>query len=110
MNSVDLKHTTAKKLLDDIRAIINTTGGLRPYRNVEYDTVKIYTKAHGTKSMNLAINFENDEEWVLVCENSAMKIEGNKSLWDLGVRNETELSLFNWEAYEDFKKNPEELW
>ena len=46
MNSVDLKHTTAKKLLDDIRAIINTTGGLRPYRNVEYDTVKIYTKAH----------------------------------------------------------------
>lgn len=110
MTSVDLKHTTAKKLLDDVKTIINTTGALRPQRNVEYDTVKIYTKAHGTKSMNLAINFENDEEWVLVCENSANKVEGDKTLWDLGVRNETELSLFNWAAYEEFKKNPEELW
>lgn len=110
MNSVDLKNTTPKQLLESVRNIINTSGGLRPYRNVEYDTIKVYTKAHGTKSMNLVINFENDEEWVLVSESEENKRDAEKSLWDLGIQNETELSVFNWKAYGEFKANPEELW
>lgn len=77
--------------------LINTTGALRPYRNVEYNSIKIYTKAHGSKSMNLVINFDNDEDWVLVNPSN----NGDKqSLMDLDIRNETELSLFNWDDYD----------
>lgn len=109
--SVNLKLTTPKQLLENVQSIINTTGSLRPYRNIVYNTVKVYTKAHGSKSMNLVINFEQDEELVLVCEDEGNQRAGqSKTLWDLGVENETELSLFNWEAYEEFKKNPEEKW
>lgn len=111
LTSVDLKLTTPKQLLERVQTIINTTGGLRPYRNVVYNTVKVYTKAHGTKSMNLVINFEGDEELVLACDDEANKKAGeSQSLWDLGIENETELSVFNWEAYVEFKKNPEEKW
>lgn len=108
--SVDLKSTSAKELMEQVKDIINNSGGLRPYRNVAYDSLKIYTNAHGTKSMNLAINFEHDDDWVLVCDSSSNLVNGDKTLWELGVRNETELSMFNWEAYVEFKKNPEELW
>ncbi|EMG50776.1 AIM29 Altered inheritance rate of mitochondria protein 29 [Candida maltosa Xu316] len=107
IKDIDLKSTTPKQLLDRIINVINTTGGLRPYRTVEYDTIKIYTKAHGSKSMNLVINFENDDEWVLV----SPTITGNdKSLWELGIQNETELSLFKWDDYVEYKANPVEKW
>ena len=33
-----------------------------------------------------------------------------KSLWDWGIQNETEISIFNWDAYIEYKKNPEEKW
>ncbi|EER34776.1 conserved hypothetical protein [Candida tropicalis MYA-3404] len=107
IKDIDLKSTTPKELLAKLIDIINTTGGLRPYRNIEYNTVKIYTKAHGSKSMNLVINFENDDDWVLV----SPSVEGSdKSLWDLGIQNETELSLFNWNDYVEYKGNPVEKW
>ncbi|EGW33329.1 uncharacterized protein SPAPADRAFT_60664 [Spathaspora passalidarum NRRL Y-27907] len=107
IKDIDLKSTTPKQLLENIKNVINTTGALRPYRNIEYDSLKIYTKAHGTKSMHLVINFENDEEWVLV--NNEVKGDST-SLWDLGIQNETEVSLFNWNDYVAYKANPEEKW
>lgn len=106
LNGVDLKDTTPKQLLEKVQLIINTTGGLRPYRSITYDTIKVYTKAHGSKSMNLVINFEKDDEWILV----SPEIDSGKSLWDLGIENETELSLFNWNDYVAYKANPEEKW
>ena len=33
-----------------------------------------------------------------------------QSLWDLDIRNETELSLFNWDDYVAYKENPVEKW
>lgn len=103
IKDIDLKSTTPKQLLEKLHEIINTTGALRPYRNVEYNSIKIYTKAHGSKSMNLVINFDNDEDWVLVNPSN----NGDKqSLWDLDIRNETELSLFNWDDYVAYKENP----
>lgn len=111
IKSINLKETTPKQLYDQVIKIINTTGGLRPYRNVDYDSVKIYTKAHGTKSMNLVINLENDDDWLVYCGNDEAKKAGeSKTLHDLGIENETELSLFKWSDYVDFKKNPEEKW
>ncbi|CUM62693.1 uncharacterized protein PRCAT00000249001 [Priceomyces carsonii] len=107
LNSVDLKDTTPKQLLEEVSKIIETDGKLRPCRNVNYDTLKIYTKAHGTKSMNLVINFDHDDNWVIVSKT----IPGDKtSLWDLGIENETEISMFNWQDYLDYKANPEEKW
>jgi hypothetical protein len=55
--------------------------------------------------MNLVINFEDDDTKILTSEQFA-----NTSLWDLGVKNETELSVFRMEDYIAFKQNPEELW
>ncbi|KAI5964800.1 uncharacterized protein KGF55_001870 [Candida pseudojiufengensis] len=107
LKDIDLKATTSKQLLELVINNINSNGSLRPFRNVNYDSLKIYTKAHGSKSMNLVINFENDDNWTILKRNNEIK---NKSLWDLGVQNETEISLFNWDAYEEFKSNPEEKW
>ncbi|KAH3684252.1 hypothetical protein WICPIJ_004772 [Wickerhamomyces pijperi] len=101
--SIDLTTTTPRQLLTLMQDMINKEGKYRPYRGVEYDTLKIYTKAHGTKSMNLVINFEKDDEWVL-------KLDDTKTLQELGVENETEISMFKWVDYEAFKANPEEKW
>ncbi|CAK7897172.1 altered inheritance rate of mitochondria protein 29 [[Candida] anglica] len=112
LTSVDLKNTTPLQLFEQIKTIINTSGAMRPYRNVEYDSLKVYTRAHGSKSMNLVINFDHDDaEWLLMSQDSSNPISGDsKSLWDLGIENETELSVFNWAAYQEFKANPEEKW
>ncbi|ESX01067.1 hypothetical protein HPODL_05154 [Ogataea parapolymorpha DL-1] len=101
---VDLKNTTPKQLFDTIIDTINTTGALRPYRGVNYDTLKIYTHAHGSKTMNLVINMEHDDDWILDLE------DNTKTLVDYGIANETELSIFNRAEYEKFKANPEEKW
>lgn len=110
MNSVNLKELTPAQLLDQVKQIIATTGSLRPYRNVEYKTLKVYTHAHGTKSMNLVINFENDERDILCCRDSDNVVMPDTLLWDLGVENETELSVFNYKAYKEYKSNPENKW
>lgn len=52
--------------------------------------------------MNLVINFEQDAEWIMA--------DPARTLASYGVENETEISIFNREAYEEFKKNPEEKW
>lgn len=111
MPSVNLKETTPLDLIAVVRNAINTSGALRPYRNVVYDTLKLYTKAHGTKSMQLVINLDHDDDWILLCEDPSNTVKGDKkSLYDLGIENETEISLFNWSDYKTFKENPEEKW
>jgi len=32
---------------------------------IDADTLKLYTKAHGAKTMNLAINLDHDEDWIM---------------------------------------------
>jgi len=78
-----------------------TQPGWKPYRLVTFDTMKLYTKAHGAKTTNLIINLDHDE-WILD--------DDTKILSDLGFENETEVSLFNRELYEKFKLHPETLW
>ncbi|KAF8001421.1 hypothetical protein HF325_003922 [Metschnikowia pulcherrima] len=102
--------TSKPQLIEIIRNTINTTGSFRPYRNVKYDTLKVYTHAHGSKSMNLVINFENDEKDIVHCEDESNLVQNEKSLWDLGVENETEISVFNYQDYAAYKANPEEKW
>jgi len=80
---------------------VQTQPGWKPYRNVALDTMKLYTKAHGAKTTNLIINLDH-EEWIID--------DDTKILADLGFENETEVSLFNREQYEQFKLNPETRW
>lgn len=78
LKDYDISTRTPKDLFEDTKKVINTQGGMRPFRNVAYDSLKIYTHAHGSKTMNLVINFEHDEDWFL-------DLESEKSLHQLGV-------------------------
>jgi len=57
--------------------------------------------AHGAKTTNLIVNLDHDE-WIFD--------EDSKTLAELGFENETEVSFFNRQAYDQFKVNPETLW
>ncbi|CAO3608975.1 unnamed protein product [Cunninghamella echinulata] len=81
---------------------IKTTSGWKPYLNVQFDTLKLYTVAHGHKTMNLIINMEDDDRLIYNDDSAALA-------W-LGVENETEISFFNRQQYEEYKKNPEMKW
>ncbi|SCW02235.1 LAFE_0F01948g1_1 [Lachancea fermentati] len=104
LTNYDLKTKTAKDLFNDSIEHIKNTSAFRPFRNVDYDTLKIYTHAHGSKTVNLVINFDHDEDWILNLGDES------KKLVDYGVGNETEISLFKMQDYLDFKADPEEKW
>lgn len=102
--NIDLTKWTPQTLLDEVKALVAVTGGFRPYRTVEFNCVKIYTHAHLTKTQNLSINLDH-EDWIL---SEPSKI--NTPLSELDIRNESELSVFNKQAYDQFKANPIQKW
>ncbi|KAJ1956615.1 hypothetical protein EC988_001254 [Linderina pennispora] len=97
---VDLANTTIAELKDLCRQKIQTEAGFKPYRNVELDTLKIYTQAFGHKTQNLIINLE--DEGFLRDELATLEFAG--------VRNETELSFFNMDAYMAYARDPKMAW
>ncbi|KAK9332261.1 hypothetical protein V1520DRAFT_33368 [Lipomyces starkeyi] len=101
LKDIDLTMTTVGDLLELAKKCIMTQGVFRAFRNVEYNTLKLYTKAHGSKTTNLIINLENDD-WILP--------DHSKTLQECGIENETEISLFNRTLYEAYKLNPVEKW
>ncbi|KAJ3220589.1 hypothetical protein HK099_004162 [Clydaea vesicula] len=104
LKDLNLNTLTLKGLKTLIFEKIKTTSGLKPYLNVNFDTLKIYTKAHGSKTQNLVINFEEDSKLYLKSEND------DCNLIDLMIENETELSFFTLSDYEKYKLNPETKW
>ncbi|BEI82579.1 hypothetical protein CcaverHIS002_0304470 [Cutaneotrichosporon cavernicola] len=101
LRDVDLTTTTVGQLMDRCRDAIKSQVGFKHYRTVALDTIKKYTVAHGHKSQNLIINLDNDE-WILS--------DLDQTLADAGCENETELSFFNRQAYDEFKAHPETRW
>ncbi|KAJ3480533.1 hypothetical protein NLI96_g8284 [Meripilus lineatus] len=113
LKDINLETTTAGQLKELARQgidllysstsilTIHTQPGWKPYRTVNLDTLKLYTKAHGAKTSNLIINLDHDD-WILK--------DDSKILADLGFENETEVSFFNGELYEAFKANPQIKW
>lgn len=101
LHNVNCETTTVGQLKELARQAIQTQPGWKPYRNVVLDTLKLYTKAHGAKTTNLIINLDHDD-WILD--------DDSKLLSDYGIENETEISFFNREMYEEFKKHPETKW
>ncbi|CAE6457378.1 unnamed protein product [Rhizoctonia solani] len=76
LHALDLEHMTVGDLKERVRNAVKTESGWKPYRTVQLDTLKLYTKAHGAKP----------------------------------IENETEVSFFNRELYEAFKKDPTTKW
>ncbi|KAI0350103.1 hypothetical protein OH77DRAFT_1489704 [Trametes cingulata] len=101
LHHVNLETTTVGQLKDAVRQAIQTQAAWKPYRNTTLDTIKLYTKAHGAKTTNLIINLDHDE-WIFEDE--------SKTLAEMGLENESEVSFFNREAYEEFKKHPDTKW
>ncbi|KAJ3726310.1 cytoplasmic protein [Lentinula raphanica] len=98
LQNINLETTTVGQLKDISRQAIQSQSGWKPYRNVELDTMKLYSQAHGAKTTNLIINLDHDE-WILT--------DDSKTLAEAGFENETEVSFFNRNLYEQFKQNPE---
>ncbi|KAI9203122.1 uncharacterized protein BJ171DRAFT_510932 [Polychytrium aggregatum] len=100
LHDVDLTTTTTELLRQIVEEKIKMLPGMRPYHNHNFDTLKLYTKAHGSKTQNLIINLDH-EDWFL---------DPSKTLLEQSVANETEISYFNRVLYEEYKKNPEVKW
>ncbi|KIO17915.1 hypothetical protein M407DRAFT_32406 [Tulasnella calospora MUT 4182] len=96
LHDLNLEQTTVGQLKDLVRQAIKTQGAWKPYRNVELDTIKLYT------TTNLIINLENDETMVWS--------DDSATLATLGAENETEVSIFNKKIYDEFKQKPETKW
>ncbi|ORX60248.1 hypothetical protein DM01DRAFT_1332403 [Hesseltinella vesiculosa] len=103
LQHVNLETTTVGDLKKLCIEKIKTTSGWKPYLNVQFDTLKLYTVAHGHKTMNLIINMEDEDDRLIYSDESAILA------W-IGVENETEISFFNREQYEVYKKNPDMKW
>ena len=107
--------TTTEKLIETTLANVSTNSSLPPpfrykhcgylyfttsiaeFRKYSYDTLKIEHHAHGAKTSDPVINTENDQMLIL---------QPGLSLEEQGVKNETELSLFKLEDYQEYKKLP----
>ncbi|KAJ2335707.1 hypothetical protein GGI00_001224 [Coemansia sp. RSA 2681] len=97
---VDAACTTVGELRDICRKQIVSDAKFKIFRSIEFDTLKLYTHAFGNKTQNLIINLGTD----------GFLLDDRATLEFAGIRNETELSLFNKDAYETYAKSPETMW
>ncbi|RKP13044.1 hypothetical protein BJ684DRAFT_16519 [Piptocephalis cylindrospora] len=91
---------TVAELKERALTQMRSSSGYKPFLNVTFDTMKMYTQAYGAKTNNLIINLDHPE-WVL---------QDDAILADLGFQNETEVSFFNGSDYDAYMANPENKW
>lgn len=103
LHNLDLDTVTAGELKEMVKARIQVQPAFKTYRNVELDTLKLYTKAQGTKTQNLIINMEDQDDALIFEDDTA-------SLASCACEHETEVSFFNKIQYDGFKAHPEEKW
>eukprot|EP00009_Paramoeba_aestuarina_P013781 CAMPEP_0201534654 /NCGR_PEP_ID=MMETSP0161_2-20130828/56896_1 /ASSEMBLY_ACC=CAM_ASM_000251 /TAXON_ID=180227 /ORGANISM="Neoparamoeba aestuarina, Strain SoJaBio B1-5/56/2" /LENGTH=137 /DNA_ID=CAMNT_0047939413 /DNA_START=28 /DNA_END=441 /DNA_ORIENTATION=+ len=110
-----LKSISPTLSLSSLRTLIQnhiqTTPQFTPFRRTKFDTLRILLIPHGeleggqgegmgAKSNNLVDINENGEV-----------LEGEeKELWQFGLVNETELSLYEGKQWEEYQKNPVVKW
>ncbi|XBW36670.1 hypothetical protein QEN19_002244 [Hanseniaspora menglaensis] len=102
----DINNNSAKDLFEHCILHIQKTGAFLPFRKTNFDFLKVYNHAQRTKSLNLVINFDHDDDsnWILDINNTDKKL----SEYDIG--NETEISMFVFQDYLKFKEIPEDQW
>ncbi|KZT58968.1 hypothetical protein CALCODRAFT_450794 [Calocera cornea HHB12733] len=101
LRDYNLETETVGSLKERVKKDLQTLPGWKPYRTTQFDTIKLYTRAHGSKTTNLIINLDHDE-WILS--------DDEATLASCGLENESEVSFFNRELYEQFKAHPETKW
>ncbi|KAK2460520.1 hypothetical protein APHAL10511_006990 [Amanita phalloides] len=101
VHHIDLGRTTVRQLKDIVHQAIQSQQTWKAYRNVVLDTLKLYTKAHGSKTTNLIINMDNDD-WIMDKDDDSLAVAG--------FEHETEVSFFNKIQYEAFKQDPQTRW
>jgi len=80
---------------------IRSQPNLASFLNCAFDTIKVYTLSDQSfKDQSLVINFDQ-EDWI---------IGDSETLESKGVSNGAEISYFNMEQYQNFKKNPVTKW
>jgi len=102
IHDLDLNATTVGDFKMRVSHDVHTQPGWRAYQTVQFDTLKLYTHAKGTKTQNLIVNLDHDPEWIFE--------DDTKKLAEVECEHETEISYFNREAYEEYKANPVDLW
>eukprot|EP01088_Endostelium_zonatum_P011755 TRINITY_DN2590_c0_g1_i1.p1 TRINITY_DN2590_c0_g1~~TRINITY_DN2590_c0_g1_i1.p1 ORF type:complete len:135 (+),score=17.00 TRINITY_DN2590_c0_g1_i1:25-429(+) len=86
---------------------INSEGGWQPYRKINFNGLRVLQLPHGAKSNNIAAINENEP----LLTDESIKLRDVKGLLDETESDlEFELSLYNQEDFEAFKKNPELKW
>ncbi|KAK6505351.1 hypothetical protein TWF481_007256 [Arthrobotrys musiformis] len=101
IRGLDLTGVTVGEFKARAGSDVKTLSGWKPYQNVEFDAMKLYTKAHGTKTQNLIINLDRPD-W--------MFDDDSKTLAEVGCEHETEVSFFNRAAYEEYLADPVNKW
>lgn len=101
LHHLNLNELNLNQLLEICLKEMKEQSGWKAFQNLKLDTFKLYTKAHGSKTTNLIINLDQDE---LIFTNHTIPLS------ELGLENETELSLFNRSDYDEFQLNPEQSW
>ncbi|EPQ31374.1 uncharacterized protein PFL1_00709 [Pseudozyma flocculosa PF-1] len=115
VKGIDLTTTSVADLEQRCVNEVRTNPAFKAFRSYapKLDTLKLYTRAHGSKTTNLIINLDHPE-WLLTDDNVAAMVPGKSrataTLAELGIENEHELSLFNRDEYERFLANPEVRW
>ncbi|KAJ1328703.1 hypothetical protein BSLG_009938 [Batrachochytrium salamandrivorans] len=66
--------------------------------------LKLYVKAHGSKSQHLIINLDHDSG------DDTYILDDAQTLASHGIEHETEVSFFNTSLYLAYKANPETKW
>jgi len=104
LKGVPLSLTAQQFLERSKEAVASDASFPPPFRKFTYDSLKIEHQAGGAKTSDPVISKEGDETLVLI--KPADRTDGNalKTIGELGVRAETELSLFSWKDYVDYRE------
>jgi len=95
LRDVSLEITT-DKLLQLAKETVSTSTSLPPpFRRYDYDCMKVEHQAHGSKTSDPVINTEGE----------VLEL-GDVALTSVGIKNETEISLFRRSDYDDYKLGP----
>ncbi|XP_068428567.1 UPF0538 protein C2orf76 homolog [Clinocottus analis] len=93
---------TVQDFVQLVRDNVATRPGLPPpFKTYAYDTMKIIHQAHGSKTNELVMSLEDDDDLIL---------QDHQTLRAAGVANETEVAFFRKEDYGLYKANPTTFW
>lgn len=98
IDGFELSTTTVKDLMKIILQKLSS-GKINPplpppFKNFNFDCMKIEHQAFGSKTNNTVMNCENDNELIL---------NETSTLQKCGIKNETEISFFNREDYVQYR-------